>query len=165
MTRPARIAHDLGTALIVAGKNASAGAALAQASSQVIAARVALGMQGAADPARADYGELARILPEKAEAASAAWIILLLRSGQIAQQVGTFAATEMTAAATAAMTMAASPSAAALAVAQRNYAGAAAGRWLAQSLALGTIAMRWQHAALLPYRRTVTANARRLARS
>jgi hypothetical protein len=165
MTRSARFARDLGTALIVAGKNASAGAALAQASSRVIAARIALGVQAAADPARADYGELSRILPEKAEAASAAWIILVLRSGQILQQMGTFAATEMTAAATATMAMAASPSAAALAIAQRNYAGAMAGRWVAQSLTLGTVAMRWQQAAMLPYRRTVTANARRLTRN
>lgn len=164
MTKSVRLARNVGTALTVAGKSASAGAALAHASSQVIAARVALGVLGALDPARADYGELARILPEKAEAASAAGMIVMLRSGRLAQQVAGFAAAEMLAASRAAMVMAASPSAAALAMAQGIYAQAWCGRWLAQSLTWSTLAMRWQHAAMTPYHKVAAANARRLSR-
>lgn len=164
MTDQSRLAKTIGTALTVAGRNAVAGSALTTASAQVIGARVALGVLGAADPGKADYRELARILPEKAQAASAAGTILMLRTGQLAQQVATFAAAEMMAASSAAMAMAVSGSPAALATAQGDYARAWLGRMIAQSFTLGTMAMRWQHAGLGPYRRAASANARRLTK-
>lgn len=164
MTRATRLGRSVVRALAVAGGNAAAGSALAQASSQVIASRVALGMLGAADPMAADYRELARILPEKAEASAASGMIMVQRSGRAAQQVATYAANEMMAAGSAAIAMAACRSPAALVAAQASYAQAWLGRAMAQSMALGTMAMRTQRAVAAPFHQAATANARRLGR-
>ncbi len=164
MRKPLRAVRTMTTALTVAGRSAVAAGALATASSQVVAARVALGMTGAADPMKADYAELARILPEKAQAASAAGMILMMRSGRVAQQVAAFATAEMTAAASAAVTMAACRSPAALAAAQASYVQGWMGRLMKHSFALGMIGMRGQHATMAPYRQAAAANARRLGK-
>ena len=87
MSEPTHVANDIGTALTIADRNATAGGELAVAAGKVIALRPALGVAGMADPANADHRELARILPEKSEAVAAAGSILLQRSGQVAQQV------------------------------------------------------------------------------
>ena len=164
MSEPTHVANDIGTALTIADRNATAGGELAVAAGKVIALRTALGVAGMADPAKADHRELARILPEKSEAVAAAGSILLQRSGQVAQQVLTFAVGEMIAASDATWRLAACSSPAALATAQRNLGLAWAARVLSQSITLGTIAMRSQHAAMAPFHRVATANADRLSR-
>lgn len=156
--------NDMGTALSIAGNNAGIGSELVLVSGKVIALRVALGVKGMADPANADHHELARILPEKSEAVSAAGAILLQRSGEIVHQVATFTVNEMMAASRATMAMAACNSPAAMATAQSNFALAWLGRALLQSIALGAMAIRSQHAAMAPFHQAATANAERLSR-
>lgn len=151
-------------ALSIAGRNASTGGELALASGQVIATRVALGMAGITDPVNADHRELARILPEKAKAVSAAGAVLLQRSGQIGQQATTFAVNELMATARATMAMAACRSPAALATSQSNFALGWWGRVMSQSIALSAMAVRSQREAMAPFHQAATANARRLGR-
>lgn len=57
--------NDLGIGLAIGAATANASGELMFASGKVIALRAALGVRGMADPANADHGELARILPEK----------------------------------------------------------------------------------------------------
>jgi hypothetical protein len=164
ITKSARRAKAVGTAMAVAGQNARTGSRLAVASAEVVARRVGLGMQGAADPANADYAELARLVPEKAAAASAAAARLMERSGRLAQQLTTATVNEMVATSRATLRLAACRTPAALAAAQTDLALAWLGRAMAQSIAFATLAMRSQHAAVTPFHRAATANARRLSR-
>lgn len=116
------------------------------------------------NPANADYRERARILPEKSEAVAAAGATLLQRSGQVAQQVVTFAVAEMTAASDATWRVATCSSPAELAIAQRDVGLAWIARMLSQSITLGTMAMCSQYTALAPFLRAATADADRLSR-
>jgi hypothetical protein len=149
-------ANDPGVAL------AAAGSELMVASGTVIALRAAMGVRGLADPANADHGELARLLPEKSEAISAASVILLQQAGEAAHRAMLFALDELSAAADATTRIAACGDPSALAALQGNLALATFGRVMAQSIALATLAMGAQQAAILPFHRAATANAKRL---
>ena len=148
----------------LAGSNVVFGNELAVASGQVIVTRMALGMKAMGDPANADHRELARILPEKSEALSAAGAILLQRSGEAVHQAATFAVNEMMAAARATMAMATCSSPTAIAAAHGNFVLAWLDRVTAQAIALGMMAVRSQHAAMAPFHQAVIANAERLGR-
>jgi hypothetical protein len=141
---------------------AAAGSELMVASGTVIALRAAMGVRGLADPANADHGELARLLPEKSEAISAASMILLQQAGEAAHRAMLFALDELSAAADATKKIAACGDPSALAALQGNLALATFGRVMAQSIALATLAMGAQQAAILPFHRAATANAKRL---
>ena len=135
---------------------------LALASGEVVAKRLALGAAAMVDPLGADHAELARMIPEKVAAFSDAGAVLLQRSGAVARQVAKFAANEMALAMRAGMALAACRTPAELATAQSRLVTAWFGRAMSQSIALGSMAVRSQAAAMAPVHRTATANARRL---
>lgn len=155
-------ADDIGATLAAIGSNAAAGGELMLASGTVIALRAAMGVRGLAAPATADHGELARLLPEKSEAVSAASVILLQQAGEAAHRATLFALEELSAAADASTEIAACGDPSAFAALQGNLALAAFGRVMAQSIAMGTLAMVAQQAAMAPFHRAATANAKRL---
>ena len=154
-------ANDIGATLAIASSSAAAGGELMVASGTVIALRAAMGVRGLADPANADHGELARLLPEKSEAMSASSMILLQQAGEAARRATNYALSELSAAADATTKIAAcDPSA--LATLQGKLALAAFGRVMAQSIAMGTLAIVAQQAAMSPFHLAATANAKRL---
>jgi hypothetical protein len=161
---PIDVADDAKTVLSMADENVGTGSELALASGKVIAMRGALGLKGMAEPMHADYGELARIVPEKSEAVAAAGANLLQRSGKVAHQITSFVANEMIAVVDATSRLAACGSPATLLATQGRLGLAWAARMVAQSITLGTMAMQSQHAAMSPFHRTTTANADRLSR-
>jgi hypothetical protein len=155
-------ANDIAATLAVASSSAAVGGELMVASGTVIALRAAMGVRALADPATVDHGELALMLPEKTEAMSAASMILFQQAGEAAHRATLFALSELSAAAEATTKVAACGDASALAALQGNLALAAFGRVMAQSIALATLAMGAQQAAILPFHRAATANAKRL---
>lgn len=155
-------ANDMGATLAVASSSAAAGSELMLSSGTVVALRAAKGLRGLADPANADHGELARLLPEKSEAISAATMILLQQVGEAAHRATLFALEELSAAATATTEITACADPSARAALQASLALAAFGRVMAQSIAMGTLAMAAQQAAMAPFHLAATANAKRL---
>jgi hypothetical protein len=147
-----------------AGTNVRKGGELAVAAGQVIAARAALGAAAMMDPLKADHVEFARIIPEKTTAFSAAGVAWLRGSSETAQRISAFAASELATAATAAAAIASCKTPAGVFAAQSRYASAWFGRVLTQSVALGSLAIKSQGAAMAPLYRAATANARRLSR-
>lgn len=160
--KAARQLRGATAALAQAGRNATAATRLAQASAQVIAARMALGAAGASDPARADYVELARILPEKMSAGALSAMASAAPFAALWQRSGTFAFSEAMAVSKATMAMATARTMGGLAAAQTAYAQAAFQRATAQSLGFAAAMLRWQQAATAPFLRAAAANARRL---
>jgi hypothetical protein len=128
----------------------------------VIAFRAAMGVRGLADPANANHAELARLVPEKSEAMSASSIILFKQATEATHRATLFALDEFSAAADATTEIATCGDPSALATLQGNLAMAAFGRVLAQSIAMGTLAMAAQQAAMAPFHLAATANAKRL---
>lgn len=155
-------ANDIGATLAVASSGAAAGGELMVASGTVIALRMAMGVRALADPLTADHAELARLVPEKSEAVSAASIILLQQVGEAAHRATLFALDEFSAAADATTEITACGNPSALCTLPGNLALAAFGRVVAQSIAMGTLAMVAQQAAMSPFHLAATANAKRL---
>jgi O-methyltransferase involved in polyketide biosynthesis len=144
-------------------QNMTSGDDIARASRHVIAKRVALGLQAALRPHRADHAEFARIIPEKVEAFSAAGKVMMQKSGEANRQILEDVSLEvMTAArAVAAMSRCANP--ADLAIAQGKFASAWMSRATSRFIEMGMFAMSAQAAALAPIRQTVVENSERLA--
>jgi hypothetical protein len=163
-TRTSRDARTLGNTMAAAGANARKSSRLALAAGQVIAKRLALGAAAMVDPLAADHAEFARIIPEKALAFSETGMIWLQRSGAVAEQMGRFAASEMAIVAKAAADIAGCRTPAGVIAAQSRFATAWFARALSRSIALGSLAMRSQGAAIAPMHKAATANARRLRR-
>jgi hypothetical protein len=155
----------VGRAIAVAGANAIAGGEMLMAAGEVIGKRMALGAAALTDPANADHDEFALMVPEKARAFSAAGSILMARSMRAAGYASSVAVAEMALAAKAGASMAACASPAALAAAQGELAWSWFGRSMSFALAMGTMAMQAQGAAMRPVRVAAMANARRLRRS
>lgn len=155
-------ANDIGATLAAVSSSAAAGGELMVASGTVIALRAAMGVRGMANPANADHGELARLLPEKSEAISAASMILLQQAGEASRRATTYALSELSAAADATTRIAACGDPSALATLQGDLALVAFGRIMAQSIAMGTLAIVAQQAAMSPFHLAATANAKRL---
>jgi len=84
-------AKELDDAMSVARANAGE---LAIAAGQVFAMRMALGAQAMSDPLSADHGEFAKIIPEKTSAFAHAGMTWLRWSGEVAEQMASFAACE-----------------------------------------------------------------------
>jgi hypothetical protein len=152
----------VGIVLSVVRQDAEARGTLDVASGEVISRRMALLMAAVGDPANADQLKLARLVPQKLETAVAAAAILLERSAEMSQRVAMLAVDEVAVASRAMVAMATSTSPAMLAAAQSDYASARCRRLVAQSLLLGVMALRAQRAALAPFQRAATDNARRL---
>jgi hypothetical protein len=163
-TRTLRGARKLHAASRIAGTNGRKGGELAVAAGKVIAKRVALAAAAVVDPLNADHAEFARIIPEKATAFSSAGMAWLQGSSEAAQRISAFAASELATAATAALAIAGSKTPAGAIAAQRSFATAWFARVFSQSIALGSLAIKSQGAAMAPIYRAATANARRLSR-
>lgn len=155
-------ANDLGAMSAAVSAGAATGGELMVASGTVIALRAAIAVQGVMDPANADHREVVLLLPEKSEAVSAASMILLQQVGEAAHRATLFALGELSAAAEATTRIAACGDPSALAAAQGNVALAAFDRFMVQSIAMGTLLMVAQQAAMVPFHRAATANAKRL---
>jgi hypothetical protein len=155
-------ADDIGATLAAVSSSAAASGELMFASGTVIALRTAMGVRGLADPANANHAELARLVPEKSEAMSASSIILFQQATEATHRATLFALDEFSTAATASTEIATCGDPSALATLQGNLAMAAFGRVLAQSIAMGTLAMAAQQAAMAPFHLAATANAKRL---
>jgi hypothetical protein len=164
VNRALRDVRKFGTAMALAGTNSARNGGLAVAAGEVIAKRMALGAAALVDPMNADHGEFAKMIPEKTAAFSAAGLVWLQWSARVTQQMAVFAANEAALAAQAGAAMASCRTPADLAAAQGNFAMAWFSRALSQSVALGSMALRSQAAAIAPVHRSATANARRLRR-
>jgi hypothetical protein len=135
---------------------------LAVAAGQIIARRFMLGLAGAFDPLRADHEELARIVPEKVEAFSAAGMIMLEQSNLAHRQITRFASDEVITSARATMAMAGCIGPMALAAEQGLFALAWFDRVISSCIAMGTLALNAPAAAMAPIRQRVEANVERL---
>jgi hypothetical protein len=163
-THPHRSARKLGHALQVAGTNGRKTGELALAAGQVVARRMALGAQAMVDPLNADHAEFAKIIPEKARAFSEAGMTWLEWSSKAAEQMASFAATEMAAAAKGAVALAGCRTPEHAITVQGDLATAWVARMVSQSITLGALALRSQGETMAPLHRAVTANVRRLSR-
>ena len=163
-TRTFRRARKLGNAMSVAGTNARKTGELVKAAGHVVAKRMILGAAAVIDPVSADHVEFGKIIPEKTRTFSEAGMIWLQRSGQAAELMARFAASEMATIAQAAVAMAGCRTPADLIARQSNFATAWFSRALSQSFALAALVMRSQGAAMAPMHRAARANERRLGR-
>jgi len=161
-TRTFREARKLDKTMIVAGKNALKTGDLLEASGHVVAQCMTLGAAAMIDPLNANHAELATIIPEKIVAFSEAGMTWLQWSGEVAEQMASFAATEMATVAHAAVAMANCRTPAGMIATQSEFATAWFARALSHSIALGSLTMRSQGAVVAPIHRTAMANARRL---
>jgi len=144
-------------------RNISYGEDIARASRHVIGKRMALGLQAALRPHRADHAEFARMVPEKVEAFSAAGKAMMQTSGEANRQILEDVSAEVMTAARAAAAMSRCANPADLAIAQGRFAYGWMGRATSRFMAMGMFAMSAQAAALAPIRQTVVANSERLA--
>jgi Phasin protein len=138
------------------------GAALTQATGDVMAKRTALGLSAMANPAQADHAEFVRIVPEKMAAFSASAITLMRCSQEIAQQAARFATSEMANATAAAADLARCRTPAAAVAVQGRFATAWLFRALSQSIAVGALAMRSYGDVMTPVHQVAVGNSRRL---
>jgi O-methyltransferase involved in polyketide biosynthesis len=155
---------SIGGLLAAATRTAGLGSDIAIATGQVIAKRMALGLEAARNPRSADREEFGRMVPEKVEAFSAASTIMLEQSGRAGRQVAQFASTEMAATTRAAMAMTECASPMAFAQAQGEFVRSWFERASSSFVAMGVMALSMQDAAMAPIRATVVANAERLGR-
>lgn len=145
-----------------AAATATMGAELAVASAQVIAARMAMMGAMEAVPSAATAGELARMVPEKAEAFTAAGLSMAGHLGSMAAKGAEAAARESSFAASACMDIASAKSPMDFVMAQHRYFTAFMGRATTQAVVMTALATRLQADALAPIHKTATANAKRL---
>jgi len=143
--------------------NMSCGDDIARASRHVIGKRVALGVQAALRPHRADHAEFARIIPEKVEAFSAAGKVMMQKSDEAGRQMIEDLSLEVVTAASAVVSMSQRPNPIDLAAAQGRFAYGWMGRAASRFIEMGMFAMAAQAAAMAPIRRTVVENSERLA--
>lgn len=140
------------------------GAALAQATSHVVAKRTALGLSAIANPAQADHAEFGRLVPEKVAAFRASATALMRCSGEMAQQATRFATSETANAIAAAADLARCRTPAAALAVQSRFATAWLFRTFSQSIAVGALAMRSYGDVMTPVHRMAVRNSARLAR-
>ncbi len=148
--------------LAMARQNAGHGNDLAKATTKIIAKRVALGLAAAWDPMHADHVELARMVPEKVEAFSAAGMVMLKQSGEAGREMMRMASEEVMTSACATIEMTGCSSPVAWAEAQSRFARAWLSRAASSLNTMGMLALTVQAAAMMPIRQTVVANAKRL---
>jgi O-methyltransferase involved in polyketide biosynthesis len=153
----------IGGVSALAIQNMASGDDIARASRHVIGKRVALGVQAALRPHRADHAEFARIIPEKVEAFSAAGKVMLEKSSEAGRQIVEDVSLEVITAASAVAAMSRCSNPADLAIAQGKFASAWMGRATSRFIDMGLFAMSAQAAALAPIRETVVQNSERLA--
>jgi len=148
--------------LAAAGKTGIKSAVLAHTASRVAARRTAAGLAALNNPARADYAELARILPEKVSALNSAAFGIALRSGDFARQIIRYSSTETAKLATVAGALSTCRNPAAVAAIQAQFATAWFFRSLSHAIALNELSMRAWGGIVAPLHQAVMVNARRL---
>jgi O-methyltransferase involved in polyketide biosynthesis len=153
-----------GAVSAMAIQNMTSGDDIARASRHVIGKRVALGVQAALRPHRADHAEFARIIPEKVEAFSAAGKAVMQKSDEASRQILEDVSLEMMTAVSAVAAMSRCANPADLAMAQGRFAYGWMSRATSRFIEMGLLAMSAQAAALAPIRQTVVENSERLAR-
>ena len=132
-------------------------------SGEVFARRLAMGVSGIFDPANANHAELARLVPEKSDAAAASSLAMLERCGQLVEGSTRFMADEMALAARAYVSLASCRTPVAFAVAHQGLAFSWLARLTAQTGAISALAMHSQGDAMTPFHRAATSNSARLA--
>jgi hypothetical protein len=160
--------HDLqgpcdGDVVNLAQRNLHSGHELGILSGEVIARRFAMGVSGMLDPANANHAELARLLPEKAEAGNASGTAMLGRSGQLAERMTRFATDEMLLAVRDFVSLASCRTPAAFVAAHQGLTFSWLARLLAHGGALSALAGQSQSDAIAPFHKAARANAVRLA--
>jgi O-methyltransferase involved in polyketide biosynthesis len=145
-----------------ASRSVSRSSELANASSQIVARRMALGIAAAMNPLKADHVEFARMAPEKVEAFSAASVILFEHSGKASQRMTRVVSEEIFATARASVAMASCPNPASLAQAQNTFVRSWCDRVTTNFIKMGMLALSAQEAAMAPIRQTIAANSERL---
>jgi hypothetical protein len=164
--QPFKLSAEATTAMTglatTAGRNSSRHGELARAAAEVVMRRMALGGFAVVDPANADHGEFARMMPEKTRAFADAGAVLVNHSNQIGQEVARFMAAEAALLGQTAATILASPGPAGIMAAQMAAASAWFGRLATQSSAICLLALEAQGAVLAPIHRAATDNAERL---
>jgi O-methyltransferase involved in polyketide biosynthesis len=163
-SRPIEI-DAIGRVSAMAIQNLACGDDIARASGAVIAKRVALGIDAAWRPDRADPTEFARIIPEKVEAFSAAGKVMLQHADEANRQIIEHVSSEVMTAADAVISMSRCADPADLAMIQGRFAYAWMARASSHVTAMGMLAMSAQAGALAPIQRTVVENSQRLAGS
>lgn len=144
------------------GRSAVAATELSAAAGKVIARRVALGVSAMADPLGADHAEFGRMVPEKVDALTAASAAIARVSLATLGENARRSAGDITLASRAMMDFALSRSPAGLMAAQNRLAESWLRQGYAQSMALWATGLRFHEAALAPFHRAATRNARRL---
>jgi hypothetical protein len=137
---------------------------LTMAAGQVFAMRMALGAHAMSDQLSADHGEFAKIIPERTSAFAQAGMTWLRWSGEVAEQMATFAACEAATVAEVVAAMSSYRTPVDVIAMQSSFTTAWLARALSQSIALGASTLRSHSAALMPMHRTALANARQLTR-
>jgi hypothetical protein len=140
------------------GTNAVRSAELVSASGNVIATRLA-GLYG---PPSASQAELARMIPEKVTAVTAATMALASRSSGMMQQFARFAADEATIATQSAADLAQCRTPYEMLAVQSLWTAGWLARAMTQSIAVGASIVHCQGAMLTPFHRAATGNATRL---
>ena len=148
--------------LTISEQNAISAHELVVASGEVIAKRMAMGLSGMIDPANADHAELARLVPEKSAAVSAGAVALIERSGQFVERMARFTSDEILLASRACVSLKDCRTPAAFIAVQQGLTFAWFVRVIAQTTAMGALAMQSPGDAMAPFHRAATANARRL---
>lgn len=160
--RLARDGRRIQRTLAAAGKTGIKSVALAMGANRVAAQRTALAISALSDPARADYAELGRILPEKLSALNNAAFDIALRSGDIARQIAGYSSAETAKLASVAAALAACRSPAAVAAIQAQFATAWFFRSLSHAITLNELSMRAWGGLVAPLHQVVMGNVRRL---
>jgi hypothetical protein len=136
---------------------------LALAAATVIGARSQLGLAGAADPARADYAELARIAPEKIDAFSRSGAAVVGQVWEMQREVGTLMLRQAEAGLNLALAFWQLPLPHHAAQLQADFVAGTVDRTAHSADRIAHRASRLHDTAMRPIHRRATANARRLS--
>jgi len=130
--------------------NRSAGDLLKEAG-QVTAEHTVFAATPMIDPLSVDHVEFASTIPEETIAFREAYMTWFQWSGEVAEQMASFTATEMSTVAQAVVAMASCRTPAGMIAAQSSFATAWFARALSHSAAIGSLAIRSQNAATAPF--------------
>jgi hypothetical protein len=163
--RAARDARAMGRAGTGLARIAADNGQAALAALSVLSRRGELLRAASEDPRRADHAEIFRMGAEKIEAFGLAGLAIVEAAGKAQRAWLRYWQTEMSQAVQAANRVARCATATGAMQAQADVAAAAAQRLASLSVVLTELATASTAAALLPYHKRVTGNARRLARA
>jgi len=161
-TSASRNSTQMVEVLSSAGRNASGSGQLALASAEVVMRRMALGGSAMLNPAKADHGEFARMVPEKARAFTDAGKILFGQAALIGQECARFAAEEVMIAARSAAGLMFGAGPAGFLAGQSAAAIASAQRFATQTGAICLMALTAQAEAMASIHRVAADNVDRL---